>query len=189
MPPSGGAPKSLVCFEFAAKGTCKMGGSCPHKPLTAAQYDAHKEAKRVASRAKGSASVCQFRRDNRFYRPLEVFSGDSPARPNVRVRRYDRQGRSIRNYEEDPSILAVSRNSLAAPDSIGLDMEDFAFGDPSPVAIDLDEFAFNEGMESQMANYNYGVLSDNSSRVSEDSLTTRSSGGRLRIFVQNTTTR
>ena len=43
IPPAERVPKTMVCFEFVAKGTCKTGGSCPHKHLTAAQCDAHRE--------------------------------------------------------------------------------------------------------------------------------------------------
>ena len=123
------------------------------------------------SRAKGSVGVCQFRRDNRIYQPLEVFSGDSPANAKLRAKRHGRRGRLIRVYEGDPSILAVSRTPLAAPEPIGLDMDDFSVEEPRRVATDLEDFAFPIHQSvSETAIWEREMLSDASSRVSEGQL-------------------
>ena len=75
----------------------------------------------------------------------------------------------LRNYEDGPSILAVSRNRLATPEPIGLDMDDFAFEESR--SVDFDDFAFPvPNAASGMAAWEVEVISDVSSRVSEGQL-------------------
>ena len=112
-------------------------------------------AKRFGPRARGSAGVGQFRRDNRFYYPLEVFSGNPPANARAGGGRFDRAGRLVRDYEYVPSIL-----------SIGIDLDDFSFEDLRHPAINLDEFAFSRGTSGSIA-WHGETLGDSSSRVSE----------------------
>ena len=65
----------------------------------------------------------------------------------------------LRNYEDGPSILAVSRNRPATPEPIGLDMDDFAFEESR--SVDFEDFAFPvPNAASGMAAWEVEVLSD-----------------------------
>ena len=133
------ADSKKMCFEYISGGTCRTGDSCPHRHVTAAQYQAIKDAKRAGSRARGSVGVCLFRgRTN-----LGRYSSSSSSHGSFPI------------SERWPSILAVGRDILADNRPIGLDPEDF-----EEESVPTDQPSSIDGDEARM-------LSDDSSRVSE----------------------